>query len=195
MANINSAFGFKPIRRLDGAAWSGNMTQLKIANADTNALNRGDVVLQVNTGYVSRAAAGNVAHTIRGVFLGCHYNSTALGYPLWTNYWPGSGALGDIDAFIVDDPNVVFEVQASAGPITFADIGQNGDFVVNASTTGYSKWTLNSATLAVTATFPFRIIALGNNGVATDNGYDTTTAFNVVEVAWNDMFLRQMAGL
>lgn len=195
MANINSAFGFKPIRRLDGAAWSGNMTQLKIANADTNALNRGDVVLQVNTGYVSRAAAGNTAHTIRGVFLGCHYLSSALGYPIWTNYWPGTGATGDIDAFIVDDPNVVFEVQSSGTAIAFADIGINGDFVVNASTTGFSKWTLNQATLAVTATFPFRIIGLGNNGVATENGYDTTTSFNVVEVAWNDMFLRQFAGI
>lgn len=195
MANINAAFGFKPIRRLDGAAWSGNLTQLKVANADTNALNRGDVVLQVTTGYVSRAAAGNTAHTIRGVFQGCHYLSAALGYPIWSNYWPGSGATGDIDAFICDDPNVVFEVQASAGPIAFADIGLNADFVVNASTTGFSKWTLNSATMAVTATFPFRVIALGNNSVAIDNGYDTTTAFNVVEVAWNDMFLRQMAGI
>lgn len=195
MANVSSAFGFKPIRRIDGAAWSGNFTQLKVANADTNALNRGDVVLQVNTGYVSRAAAGNTAHTIRGVFLGCHYLSSTFGYPIWTNYWPGSGATGDIDAFIVDDPNVVFEVQASAGPIAFADIGQNADFVVNASTTGFSKWTLNSATMGVTATLPFRVIALGNNAVATDNGYDSTTAFNVVEVAWNDMFLRQFAGL
>src|SRR5215813_14171920 len=104
MANVNAPFGFRPIRRLDGAALSGAFTQLKVANGDTNALNRGDCVKQLGTGYVTVAAAGLTDHSMRGIFIGCHYLSSALGYNIWSNYWPGSGAVGDIDVFILDDP-------------------------------------------------------------------------------------------
>jgi hypothetical protein len=196
MANVDARFGFRPIRRLDGSAWSGNLTQLKVANGDSSALNRGDCVKQLATGYVTVAAAGITDHSMRGVFMGCHYLSSALGYPIWSNYWPGSGATGDVDVFVCDDPFVVYEVQGSTSTaIAFADIGANADVVVTASTTGFSKWAINQATLATTATFPWRIIALGNNTRAVENGYDSSTGFNIVEVAWNDMFLTQKTGL
>jgi len=196
MANVNAPFGLRPCRRLDGAPYTGGFSQLKVANGDTNALNRGDMVKQLNTGYVTLSAAGITDHSNRGIFIGCHYLSSALSYNVWSNYWPGSGAVGDIDAFMIDDPFVVYEIQGSTStPITFADIGANGDVVVTASTTGFSKWALNQATLAVTSTFPFRIVALGNNTRAIENGYDNTTGFNIVEVAWNDNFLTQKAGL
>ena len=196
MANVNAAFGLRPIRRLDGAPYTGGFTSLKVANGDTNALNRGDVVKNLNTGYVTRIAAGNTDHQNRGVFIGCHYLSAALGYSIWSNYWPGSGATGDIDAFVIDDPFVVYEVQSSTStPVAFADLGLNADVVVNASTTGFSKWTINQATLNTTATFPFRVLALGNNAAAIENGYDATTGFNIVEVCWNDQVLTQKAGI
>jgi len=196
MANVDARFGFKPIRRIDGGAWSGNLTQLKVANGDTNPLNRGDGVQSQASGYVTVAAAGITTHLWRGIFQGCHYLSSALGYNIWSNYWPGSGAIGDIDVFIVDDPLVVFEVQSTgASPVAFADLGQNADVVVTSSTTGQSKWAINQATMAVTATFPFRVVALGNNTRFVENGYDATSANNIVEVAWNDQFLRQFAGI
>lgn len=192
MANTNSPFGLRPIRRLDGAAWSGNLTQRKITGA-TGALNRGDVVAHAATGYVTPLAAGVSNHTALGVFEGCHYLAAALGYPIWSNYWPGAGAVGDVDVFIIDDPNVVFEGMANAGPIAFADIGMNVDVVVAASTTGFSKWSLSAP--AVTATFPFRVVGLGNGGVNIQDGYDAASANNIVEVAWNDQFYKQATGL
>lgn len=197
MANVNAAFGFRPIRRMDWGPYSGGFSQLRVANGDTNALNRGDCVKQLNTGYVTVAAAGLSDHSMRGVYIGCHYLASAFGYNIWSNYWPGSGATGDIDVFVIDDPFVVFEVQGSTSTaIAFADIGINGDVVVNASTTGFSKWTLNQATLANTATFPWRVVGLGNRGVNnSENGYDTTTGFNIVEVQWNDQFGTQKSGL
>lgn len=192
MANTNSPFGFRPIRRLDGAAWSGNLTQRKMAN-NASALNRGDVVAQLATGYVAALAAGATTHVALGVFEGCHYLSNALGYPIWSNYWPGAGAIGEVDAFIIDDPFVVFEVMANAGPITFADIGMNVDIVVTASTTGFSKWSASAP--AATATFPFRVVGLGNFGVNIQDGYDAASANNIVEVTWNDQHYKQMAGI
>lgn len=197
MANTNAPFGFRPIRRIDGAAASGAFSQLKVANADTNALNRGDVVQQLATGYVTRSVAGITTHTNRGVFIGCHYLSATLGYPIWTNYWAGSGAIGDIDVFIIDDPLVVFEARigGAGGPATLANIGMNCDVLPAASTTGFSAWAIDPTTILATATLPFRIIALGNNGKFVGDGYDTTSPYNIVEVCWNDQFLRQMVGI
>jgi hypothetical protein len=190
MTNTIAPFGFKPVRRFDGAAWTGNFTQCKMQN-NAGALNRGDGVVQLADGTVAVAAAG-VGHPFRGIFIGCHYLLAALGYPIWTNYWPGSGAVGLVDAFIVDDPNLVFEVQASAGPITMADIGMNADVVVAASTTGFSKWSLGVP--AATVTFPFKIMGPSNNGVNIGDGYDVTVANNLVEVMPNEWFLTKGLG-
>jgi hypothetical protein len=193
MANIDAAFGFKPVRRLDGAAWTGGHTTRKMLNT-AGALNRGDVVNQLATGYVAVSAAGKTDHSNLGVFVGCHYLSAAQGFPIWSNYWPGSGAVGDVEVQIIDDPMVVFEVQCSAGPFTLANVGENVDFIVVPSTTGFSKWSAN-ATTGVTATLPFCIVQLGDPAPNVGNGYDHTTPFNVVQVSWNDQFHRQMAGI
>jgi hypothetical protein len=186
MANTNAPFGFRPIRRLDGAAWSSCHTTKKM-QITAGACNRGDVVKQLADGTVAVATllggGGNL-----GVFVGCHYLAASLGYPIWTNFWPGAGAMAGtmVDAFVIDDPLVVYEVMAATGPITAANVGENADFVITASTTGFSKWAL--ATPAVAAgsdVLPFKVVAIGNGGVNISDGYDVASANNVVEVAWN----------
>lgn len=190
MANTNAPFGFRPIRRYDGAAWSGNLTTCKM-QITAGALNRGDCVKQLADGTVAVSAAAD-GHLMRGVFEGCHYLSAALGYPIWSNYWPGSGAVAGtlVDAFIIDDPNVVFEAMANAGPIALADIGSNVDITVTASTTGFSKWSVGAPTTSGSTNYPFKVIGLGNNGVFTADGYDSSSANNVVELLPNDWFLK-----
>lgn len=186
MANTVAPFGFKPIRRLDGAAWTSCHTTRKM-QITAGALNRGDVVKTLADGTVAVSAAAAAAANC-GIYVGCHYLSLSMGYPIWTNYWPGSGAGGSyVDAFIIDDPNVVYEVQASAGPITMADIGASADVVVTASTTGFSKWALGAPTVgAGSDALPFKIVALGNSGTPIPlDGYDITSANNIVEVCWN----------
>jgi hypothetical protein len=192
MANTNAPFGFRPVRRLDGAAWSGNLTQVKMQN-NAGAANRGDVVKRLADGTVAVSAAGTAGGSL-GVVEGFHFLSAVMGYPIWTNYWPGSGAVGLVDVFIIDDPLVVFEVMAATGPITQANVGDNADFVVNASTTGFSKWAL--ATPAVAAgsdVLPFKVVALGNDGVNIQDGYDAASANNIVEVAWNTQAYKTVA--
>ena len=186
MANTNAPFGFRPIRRLDGAAWSGNLTQKKM-QITAGACNRGDVVKQMSDGTVAVSAAAAGAANV-GVADGFRFVAAALGYPIWTNYWPGAGAVAGtlVDVFVIDDPNVVFEVMANAGPITLAQVGDNADLVVTASTTGFSKWSLlTPAVGAGSDVLPFKVVGLGNAGVFISDGYDTTAANNIVEVAWN----------
>jgi hypothetical protein len=192
MANIDSAFGFRPIRRLDGAAWTGNHTTRR-ALTNATALNRGDVVQALPSGYVQAMTGAVTDHSALGVFVGCHYLAASLGYPIWSNYWPGAGATGEVEVFVIDDPLVVFEVQATAGPITIADVGMTANPTVVASTTGFSKWTL--AAPAALATAVFRVVALGSPGSMVGNGYDHTSANNIVEVTWNDQIFKQMVGV
>jgi hypothetical protein len=68
----------------------------------------------------------------------------------------------DALAFIVDDPNTLFQAQA-AGSITQTDLGQNTHFNAVQSTSTGSTTTGNSntaldATTATTAGFAFRIV-------------------------------------
>jgi len=187
MANINAPFGLRAVRRGDGAAWTSNHTTRKMQN-NAGACNRGDVVKSLADGTVavSTIAAGDQLINV-GVVEGFHYLSSALGYPIWTNYWPGSGALGLVDVFVIDDPFVVFEVMAATGPITLTDVGANAPLVYNASTTGFSKWALGTPAVSTGSdALPLRIVGLGNNGVNVgENGYDAASANNIVEVAWN----------
>ena len=94
MANIDSAFGFRPIKRLDGAAWTSNHTSRRML-ANATALNRGDMVQALPSGYVQAMTAAVTDHSAVGIFVGCHYLAASLGYPIWSNYWPGAGAVGD----------------------------------------------------------------------------------------------------
>jgi len=160
---------------------------------NATALNRGDVVQQLASGYVQAVTGAVADHSGLGVFVGCHYLAAGLGYPIWSNYWPGAGATGEVDAFIIDDPFVVYEIQASAWPITIADIGMTANPTVVASTTGFSKWSL--AAPAASATALFRVVQLGDPAPMVSNGYDHTTAFNIVQVAWNDHIYKQMVGV
>lgn len=194
MANTNAPYGFMPIGRQDGAAWAPNQNSYKIANAYSTAIYKGDPILMLATGYVARGAAGNTAGTIGGIFMGCRFYSTAMKSTIWSAYWPGSGATGDIDAFIADDPNLLFSVQSSGTAIAFADNGLNADFALGtgSTVTGFSGASLDQATLATTATLPFRVVSQAQ-GVG--NGTDSASSYNRVIVAWNSMFRKQTTGL
>jgi hypothetical protein len=192
MPNTNAPFGFRPIRRLDGAAWSGNFTQKKMQNT-AGACNRGDVVKVLADGTVAVTTAGAVNANV-GVCDGFRYTVAALGYPVWTNYWPGAGATGLVDVFVIDDPFVVYEVMAAAGPITLADISANADITIAASTTGFSKWALSApASGAGSDVLPWKVVGVGNAGVYISDGYDATAANNIVEVAWNNHNYKTLA--
>lgn len=184
MANTVGPFGYRPIRRLDGSAWTGNLTQRKMQN-NAGACNRGDMVKALADGTVAVSTLAAGAANI-GVCCGFHYLSSTMGYPIWTNYWPGAGAVGLVDCFVIDDPLVVFEVQASAGPITLADVGAGAETVIAASTTGFSKWSLGAPAVgAGSDILPWKIVGVGNQGVNIQDGYDAASANNIVEVAWN----------
>lgn len=199
MANVNAPNGFTPVRRLDGAAWTGNQTQRKIVATSTAAIFKGDLCQVLATGYVSALAAADftsgAAGTAFAIFQGCYFQASAFGYQRWSNFWPGSGNTSgtDITCFVVDDPNVVLEVQCSGGPVVFADIGANVNGVSSSGNalSGISNQTI-SASGGTSATAMFRIVGLP---VGVGPGLDATSASNRVEVAWNTQWYKQTTGI
>lgn len=199
MANIQAPFGFQPYSGNGSAPTYEQVTAL-IANADNVAVYRGDPVIWKNTGYVGAAASGST--TLAGVFMGCKYLNASLSRTVWSPYWPGSGATGDIEAYIINDPNALFLAQAGGATTAIgqADIFANvayGGQSAGSALTGISAAYVDQSTIsggAATTTEPFRIQRLITNPPGA-NGTDITTGYNYVVVSFNAVNTRVLAGI
>lgn len=192
MANTNAPFGFRQYSGT-GSAPTYEQNVRYIASNNTTAIYFGDAVIPLTTGYIGQATASTVR--VEGIFAGCKYVSTSQKRTVWSNYWPGSDANGDVEAYIIDDPNAKFLVQSSdsggTAAVTFANVGEYINLAVGTgnTATGISGMTVNVATLATTVTLPFRIVGLVTSPPGAD-GTDTATEYNEVIVAFNNASTR-----
>ena len=120
MANTQAYFGFTQYQGGAGGAPTFAQSVRRIASS-SGAIYTGDPVMPAVSsanGYIVQASPGST--TLAGIFVGCKYLNTSLGRTVWSNYWPGSGATGDVEAYVIDDPNARFIVQTSTTsfPIT-----------------------------------------------------------------------------
>ena len=193
MANSNSPFGFATSGHLEGSAPTQGLSTRTISSGYTTAIYSGDAIIPLSTGYIGQAAAAGAVQ-LAGVFMGCKYLNSSLGRTVWSPYWPGSGAGGDVVAYINADPDASFRVQAYNTAITFADIGNNVDIHVAAGNTytGFSGMTADQSTLGATTTLPFRIVGLQNSNLP---GGDTTTAYNQIFVTFNYQAYKTQTGV
>ena len=172
MANKDAPFGFRPVGELGSEIQNGGTSKYLIASGSSNAIYKGDVVYIIGTGYIDVSGATTTANV--GIFNGCFYNDPTTQKPTWKNYYPGSitPTVGNIEAFVYDDPNKLFEVQ-SAGTLTQAAVGDNADQVYTAGSTinGASKSELAGSATGSSA--QFRIIRISedpsNSDIASAN--------------------------
>lgn len=186
MSNVNAPNGFQYFGRLEGGSPTEGQSVRLIASADTAAVGQGDPVTSLGTGYVTASTPGTTQ--IDGIVIGVQYLSTAIGRVINTNYYPGSGANGDVTVFLSTDPEAQFIAQSNNTAIVFSDIGANINFAAGTpnSTTGFSTASLNQSTIATTNTLPFRIVGLlSQSAPPGSSGTDDTSAFNRVIVTAN----------
>jgi hypothetical protein len=191
MANQDSPFGFRWLGLNGGSASAtDSLITRAIASANNEAIGWGDPVMDLTTGYIQQWNSGQDAHRLVGIFNGCEYFSTSQQRKVWSKYWPGSDATGDVQASIVPIQLSVppkFVVQVATTPLTIADIGSNHDVTIGTvnTVTGMSGASLTSAG-AATATLPFTVVDLWSNyGASSSIGTDNTANFNWVIVAAN----------
>mgnify|MGYP003682058147 FL=1 len=175
MATTAAPYGLKPVKRADGMAYAGATSQYLIDPAgEATNLFYGQVVHIGADGYIALSTATGADGTTNalptgtaltgslGVFVGCEYVNDQ-GQPTFAQYYPsGTSNGGAIRAYVVDDPNVLFQVQAD-GPMDQSDIGANTFFAAAQSTstgntaTGNSTSAVDATTKTTTAAF--RIVA------------------------------------
>jgi hypothetical protein len=195
MANTFAPFGFHPVSRKDGAAWTGNQTTRLISQTYTTPIYFGDVAVALNTGYVNVASDTTLTANI-GIFAGSAFLDPTSGFWRWSKHWPGTALTRDAQAFILDDPDVVLRVQTTgSSAITLADIGLNITFLASSGNalSGLSTFAANASTAATTATFPFRIVGLPEPNI--DPNTDNGSANNVIYVSFNNIFYQQRTGI
>jgi len=188
MANLNTPFGFLQSRGTGSSPTYEQVTALIAANNNTPIF-YGDPVSFVTpaTGYIQQAVPGTA--TLAGIFIGCKYQSVSQKHVVWSRYWPGSDANGDVEAYIINDPNAQFLVQGGNVAITNAQIGQLIQFAVGIGNTATGSSGAYVQGTGSAATLPFRIVALETFPPGAP-GTDATTAYNRVFVAFNNVITR-----
>ena len=194
MANKDSAFGCKPVRMMGGSPYSGGQSRYRVASGVTTPLFQGDLVTQLTAGVLGRhVATGTVP--IVGVFNGCSYTDPTTGEQVFKNTYPGSISASDIIANIIDDPNVVFEVQAD-DTFPVADLFGNFDIVdaspVGDTKSGVSNMELDVTTGNTTATLPLKALDVSQDP---DNSDVASANTNVLCVIQNHIMGQKGAGL
>jgi len=193
MANKDASFGLKPVREMGGAPYSGGQSRYRIAaNYDTNIF-QGDLVMQVTGGVVEIHADGGTVPIV-GVFNGCMYTDPVSSEQIFSNYYPASTNASDLIAFIHDDPNTVFEIQANAA-FPVADLFGNFDVIYTNSgstITGIAGAELDVTTGATTAGLPLKAIDISQDPDNSDVGSANT---NVMVVIQNHICGQKGAGL
>jgi hypothetical protein len=191
MSNQVEKFGLRPYRKLDGTPLVGAQNRYTIASGYATAIFQGDMVIPVTGGNVERYP-GNTSTAVVGVFNGVFYTDPTTQKPTFKNYYPGGVAASDITAFVVDDPDAVFLVDADA---TFAraDLFQNYSLTaVSGNTkTGNSLQQLDVSESGTNATFIVQAIDISQDP---DNS-DTSSANANILVRINNHFYRSGTGL
>ena len=187
MANVDAAFGFRPVGKVGSGVNNEGTTLCTIADNYNTSIFKGDHVM-ASGGYV---IAGTVSgSTNLGVFNGCFYIDPTSKKPTWSNYYPAdtnvtaSGSISgttNIDAYIYDDPFTLFEAQCD-GTIAKTDIGKNADTILGTSSTvnGQSVTEIDSGSEATTAARQVTI-----NGISKDPDNSDASSANA---NWYIMF-------
>ena len=162
MANINVAFGFKPVGKHGSSPATQGTSQYFIASNASAIFQGSPVKAELTGGTIQIASASGNGDQLVGIFAGCEFVDATTGKLRFSNTWPGSGSANtnfDIKGFVYDDPSQRFII-ASDGTNTDratakADIFKTADIASGASgntTTGISSAVLDISTAEDTDT-------------------------------------------
>lgn len=196
MASTAAPYGLKPVNLIGGQPYAGSTRQIKIASGYGTNIFNGSVVSIVTAGTleivttVGSNSSVFPAGTV-GVFVGCSYTDPNSKQKVFAQYWPASTVASDAVGYVVDDPDVVFQVQADAS-IAQAGLGANAPLAAVQSTSTGSTVTGNSTTAldatVATTTQAFRIVDFVDspNSQVGDAFTDVLVKFNIAQHSYTN---------
>lgn len=183
MATTAAPYGLRPVNLIGGQPYAGSTRLIKIASGYAANLFFGQPVAVVAGGTIEAATVTTTAPAtgVTGVFVGCSYTDPNLKIKVFKQYWPSGTSASDAVAYVVDDPDVVFQVQAD-GAVGQADLGAN--ISLNAASgdtaTGNSTVSADASAAATTASLPLRIVGFVESTTST-----VGDAYTDILVKWN----------
>ena len=182
MATIAAPYGARPVNTTSASgSYSGKVQHIKIASAYGTAIFYGDFVKLVTAGTVE-LDTGTAALTPIGIFMGCKYTDSTTNQMTFSQYWPASMAASDAAAYVLIDPNVLFQMQSDQ-TVAQTGLGANFSVVQTAGSTsiGNSKNAVDGSTVATTNTFPVKLVDFVDGPTSTvgDTYTDCIVKFNV----------------
>ena len=177
MSSVSRIYGFKPVKSITGAPYSGQANMYFIPAADSTVVMVGDAVkllgdARAATGVPTVTRISSATDIPVGIVVGIVFTGVGdtvntppvndLNTPVYRR------ASTDRYLMVADDPQLIYEVQyagtsVAAATIT-ANVGQNGQFTLTAGNTssGASGMQIDSSGLATTATLPLKIVGFPN---------------------------------
>jgi hypothetical protein len=191
MASTAAPYGLRPVNLIGGQPYAGSTRLIKIASGYGANLFFGQPVRVGGDGTIIAAAVTSTAPDtgVTGVFVGCTYTDPNLKIKVFKQYWPTGTVASDAFAYVVDDPDVVFQLQAD-GAVSQSALGENiglnassGDTATGNSTTSGNAGAATTGspfTGTATSSLPLRIVGFVESTTSTvgDAYTDLLVKFN-----------------
>lgn len=186
MSATSAAFGFRPSFHNSGQIRAKAYT---IATGYAANIFNGDPVKLVDAGTIQLGTSDGTRTgtvdgiSVLGIFQGCEYTDS-LGKPVVSNYWPTGTAATNIVAYVIDDPEALFDVEyvnPSAGTTVQTAVGEECDWTATApggsTSTGLSA-TYLTAIQATSGQFQITAFHLSPADALTDAYVTATVRIN-----------------
>ena len=189
MSSTAAPFGLRPIGRT-GAGGQEVFRQYPIASGYATNIAMGDIVHLVDGGTATtiekQSGTGDDSTEIDmvGIFMGCSFTDPNTNQLTFSQLWPASTVASDAMAFVVDNPNVEFVIQADGAPSNTGDIyGKNTLLVQTApnTTLKVSRVALDISELSTDAQNPIRVL----DYLGGDQGDEKGTSYPLLVCKFN----------
>ena len=174
---VNKPYGLLPVNLIGGQVYAGSTRLFSIASGYNVDMFFGDPVKLAANGTLTKETGTTTANPV-GIFMGCTYTNPSTKQKLFYQNWPAGTVASDAQAYVVDDPDVLFKVAAVSSGTTVAFygpsfIGENIALVQNggSNNTGDSSVAILGSSNAATASLPIRIVDIVPDTSNGANGY------------------------
>jgi hypothetical protein len=183
MTNTNAPRGFGQSSLIAGAVPNFGLQTVPMAY-NASAVYRGDPLILSSGKAAVATVTGNTGAAVLGVAVAFSWVSIAQGRKVWQSFYPGSDSVGnaDVECWMDNNPDALFDVQVNGGPAVQADVGSFFNWATGTGNiySGLSGFSLDYSTKnASQGSLPFVL-----QKILQAPGTDPASAYNIVRVGF-----------
>jgi|TARA_R110000782_G_scaffold45391_1_gene100848 hypothetical protein len=190
---IDAPYGLKPVGLVGGRPYTGATRKIPIASNYGTGIFNGDVVQYTSDGTIIITTLQNDTSAVAGVigvFVGVSYTDPNTNQLTFRQNYPASTVASDIEAYVIDDPDVIFKAVnctsssadgATGGLLPLAKtrgttMACNAELVLNTGLTSTGNSRMGVFINNVTSALPFTVVDVVSDTVNSSGNF---TEFHV----------------